>query len=208
MNERIRKLRRTLDLTQKEFGDRIGVKGNTIATYEGGRNEPIDSVISLICREFNVNEEWLRTGKGEMFAPAPSSALDALAQERGLTHREYIVLEKLLLLRPEVRADLIDCLMDIAAAINADEIQAFLAFLFVLHVSLRPECTRLFYSARRAEMCILTNNNLLYSVFPARCARNRSPHFSRTKVLPSKSISPSRFIRDSSRVMALRLDWR
>ena len=124
MNERIRKLRRTLDLTQKEFGDRIGVKGNTIATYEGGRNEPIDSVISLICREFNVNEEWLRTGKGEMFAPAPSSALDALAQERGLTHREYIVLEKLLLLRPEVRADLIDCLMDIAAAINADDVPA------------------------------------------------------------------------------------
>lgn len=124
MNERIRKLRRTLDLTQKEFGDRIGVKGNTIATYEGGRNEPIDSVISLICREFNVNEEWLRTGKGEMFAPAPSSALDALAQERGLTHREYIVLEKFLLLRPEVRADLIDCLMDIAAAINSDDIPA------------------------------------------------------------------------------------
>lgn len=124
MNERIRKLRRTLDLTQKEFGDRIGVKGNTIATYEGGRNEPIDSVISLICREFNVNEEWLRTGEGEMFAPAPSSALDALAQERGLTHREYIVLEKFLLLRPEIRADLIDCLMDIAAAINSDDVPA------------------------------------------------------------------------------------
>lgn len=124
MNERIRKLRRTLDLTQKEFGDRIGVKGNTIATYEGGRNEPIDSVISLICREFNVNEKWLRTGEGEMFAPAPSSALDALAQERGLTHREYIVLEKFLLLRPEVRADLINCLLDIAAAINSDDVPA------------------------------------------------------------------------------------
>ena len=124
MNERIRKLRRTLDLTQKEFGDRIGVKGNTIATYEGGRNEPIDSVISLICREFNVNETWLRTGEGEMFAPTPSSALDALAQERGLTHREYIVLEKFLLLRPEIRADLIDCLMDIAAAINSDDVPA------------------------------------------------------------------------------------
>lgn len=124
MEERIKKLRRTLDLTQQEFAERIGIKRNTIANYEAGRNEPIDSVISLICREFNVNEEWLRTGKGEMFAPAPSSALDALAQERGLTHREYIVLEKFLLLRPEVRADLIDCLMDIAAAINSDDIPA------------------------------------------------------------------------------------
>lgn len=67
MHERIKKLRKTLDLTQREFGERIGVKPNTIATYEIGRNEPIDAVISLICREFNVNETWLRTGEGDMF---------------------------------------------------------------------------------------------------------------------------------------------
>ena len=124
MNERIKELRKCLDMTQEQFASKLGIKRGAIANYEIGRNVPVDSVISLICREFNVNEEWLRTGKGEMFAPAPSSALDALAQERGLTHREYIVLEKLLLLRPEVRADLIDCLMDIAAAINADDVPA------------------------------------------------------------------------------------
>lgn len=67
MNERIKKLRKHLDLTQKEFGERLGIKGTTIANYELGRNEPIDAVISLICREFNVNEEWLRNGTGEMF---------------------------------------------------------------------------------------------------------------------------------------------
>lgn len=67
MNKRLRQLRKTLDMTQKEFGERIGVKGNTIAQYEIGRNEPIDAVLSLICREFNVNEEWLRNGTGEMF---------------------------------------------------------------------------------------------------------------------------------------------
>lgn len=67
MNERIRKLRKHLDLTQREFADRIGVKQNTVAQYEMGRNVPIDSVISLICREFNVREEWLREGTGEMF---------------------------------------------------------------------------------------------------------------------------------------------
>lgn len=67
MNERLKKLRKELDLTQQEFADRIGIKRNTLATYESGRNEPIDAVISLICREFNVNEEWLRDGTGEMF---------------------------------------------------------------------------------------------------------------------------------------------
>ena len=67
MNERIRKLRKNLDLTQREFAEKIGVKQNTVAQYEMGRNVPIDSVISLICREFNVNEEWLRNGTGDMF---------------------------------------------------------------------------------------------------------------------------------------------
>lgn len=67
MNERIKKLRKTLDLTQQQFADKIRVKRNTVATYEMGRSEPSDSAISLICREFNVNENWLRTGEGEMF---------------------------------------------------------------------------------------------------------------------------------------------
>lgn len=54
-------------MTQQEFADKIGVKRNTIAQYEIGRNEPIDTVVTLICREFGVNEEWLRNGNGEMF---------------------------------------------------------------------------------------------------------------------------------------------
>lgn len=67
MKDRIKKIRKELDLTQQEFADRIGVKRGGIANYEIGRNEPTDSVISLICREFNINEDWLRTGQGEMF---------------------------------------------------------------------------------------------------------------------------------------------
>ena len=67
MKDRMRKLRKQLDLTQQEFADRIRMKRNTVANYETGRNEPSAAVISLICREFNVNEDWLRTGEGEMF---------------------------------------------------------------------------------------------------------------------------------------------
>lgn len=67
MHERLKRLRKTLGITQQEFADKIGIKRNTIATYESGRNEPIDAVISLICREFNVSEKWLRNGEGEMF---------------------------------------------------------------------------------------------------------------------------------------------
>ena len=71
MNERIKELRKSLDMNQTEFGNRIGVKQTTVAGYETGVRTPIDSVILSMCREFNVNEEWLRTGKGEMFLPVP-----------------------------------------------------------------------------------------------------------------------------------------
>jgi transcriptional regulator with XRE-family HTH domain len=67
MNERLKKLRKTLDLTQQEFAGRIGIARGNIAAYETGKNALSDAVISLICREFNVNEEWLRDGTGEMF---------------------------------------------------------------------------------------------------------------------------------------------
>lgn len=66
---RIKELRKKLGLTQQEFADRIGIKRGGVANYEIGRNEPSDSVISLICREFKINEDWLRTGEGEMFKP-------------------------------------------------------------------------------------------------------------------------------------------
>ena len=67
MNERIKKIRKEVGLTQQEFAEAIKVKRNTVATYEMGRSIPSDAAISLICREFDVNEEWLRTGEGEMF---------------------------------------------------------------------------------------------------------------------------------------------
>lgn len=67
VGERIKKARKTLDLTQQEFADRIGSKRNTVATYEMGRSAPSAAVLSLISREFNVSETWLRTGEGEMF---------------------------------------------------------------------------------------------------------------------------------------------
>ena len=74
MNERIKKLRIMLSLTQQEFADRLGIKRGAISNYEIGRNEPTDSVISLICREFHVNMEWLRSGVGEMFSSADKNA--------------------------------------------------------------------------------------------------------------------------------------
>lgn len=67
MNTRIKNLRKQLGLTQSEFGEKIGLKGNTITNYENNIRTPSDAVIYSICREFNVNEQWLRSGEGDMF---------------------------------------------------------------------------------------------------------------------------------------------
>lgn len=69
LNERIKKIRKYLDLTQQEFADKLKIKRNTVATYETGKSNPSDAAVALICKTFDVNEPWLRTGEGEMFAP-------------------------------------------------------------------------------------------------------------------------------------------
>lgn len=67
MGERIRQVRKAFKLKQAEFAEKIGVKPNTITSYETGLRMPSDRTIYDICREFGVNEIWLRTGEGEMF---------------------------------------------------------------------------------------------------------------------------------------------
>lgn len=65
MNERIKLLRKALELNQTDFGARIGVKQGTVAAYESGARVPLDSVVVSICREFGVSESWLRSGEGD-----------------------------------------------------------------------------------------------------------------------------------------------
>lgn len=67
MKNRIKSLRKNLNMNQTDFGSKIGLKQTTIAGYETGSREPNDAVILSICKEFNVNEKWLRNGTGEMF---------------------------------------------------------------------------------------------------------------------------------------------
>lgn len=71
LNKRFKSLRQTLDLTQQEFADKLGIVRNNVACYETGKRSPSDAVVSLVCKTFNVNENWLRTGVGPMFLDLP-----------------------------------------------------------------------------------------------------------------------------------------
>ncbi len=80
MKNRIKQIRKEKNLTQVEFGERIGVKGNTVTNYETGLRNPTDAVILSICREFNVNEDWLRNGIGDMYKEKDGSFTELLSE--------------------------------------------------------------------------------------------------------------------------------
>ena len=66
MKDRIRAIRKHYSLNQTEFGARLGVKQTTVAGWETTSRTPLEPIISLICKEFSIDEHWLRTGEGEM----------------------------------------------------------------------------------------------------------------------------------------------
>ena len=72
--DRIKTVRKTARLTQQEFSEKLGLKQNTIATYEMGKTSPSERTLSDICRVFNVDPCWLETGEGEMFRAESADA--------------------------------------------------------------------------------------------------------------------------------------
>lgn len=69
IGDRIKEARKAKKMTQQKFADELGLKRNTVATYEIGAGLPSDRTIVDICQKFNINESWLRTGEGDMFVP-------------------------------------------------------------------------------------------------------------------------------------------
>lgn len=105
LKDRIKKLRKALDLTQQEFANKLNIKRNTVATYERGKSNPSDAAVVLICKTFNVSETWLRTGEGEMFVELPenealAAQIQAFLQGGSDSFRERLV-SLLLRLPPE-----------------------------------------------------------------------------------------------------------
>lgn len=121
MNTRIKFLRKNSGLTQEKFAERIGLKQNSIALIESGKRNISDQTILSICREFGVREEWLRTGEGEMYIPAPTTGLDLLVQEKALRREERILIEKFVNLKPETRQQILNYIQEVAAALSSGD---------------------------------------------------------------------------------------
>lgn len=87
----------------EDFGAVIGMGKSAVSRIENGVNGTTDQTIRSICREFGVNEHWLRTGEGEMFEQTRETVLDRLAAEYSLDKEQVSVIENFLDLSPQER---------------------------------------------------------------------------------------------------------
>ena len=119
MNTRIKALRKYLKLNQTKFGEKIGLKQRTIADIERGRNSLTQRNFDNICRVFDVNPDWLKTGKGEMFnKKGRDRYLELLIAEYGLTSEHKILLESILELPPEMWQGVLNWIKNCAERLN------------------------------------------------------------------------------------------
>lgn len=104
IHERIRYLRKdVLGMNQTEFAERLGLKQGSFSSIESGSSTVTDRTIKAICMVFNVREEWLRTGEGEMYSSAELFSLDRFVAERGATELELAIVKAYFELDPAIR---------------------------------------------------------------------------------------------------------
>ena len=107
MNERIKELRLALGLSLEAFGSRIGLGKSSVSKIERGLNSTTDQTVLSICREYGVNETWLRTGEGAMFSQDRKTVIDRVAEEYKLDTRERAIVTAYLELDPADRAAIV-----------------------------------------------------------------------------------------------------
>lgn len=101
--ERVKEIRKALGLTLDKFGEKVGVKKQTVSRIENGVNNVTDQMVLSICREFNVNYDYLMNGEGEMFDDLPQTVLDELCVQYDLDDLDRTLVEMYIEMPEQVR---------------------------------------------------------------------------------------------------------
>lgn len=123
LSERIRQLRESLGLSQTAFGSQLGVSRDVVNNLERGRVEIKEHIIKLICSEYHVSEDWLRTGEGPIYNEHEAFSLDQFAREHGATQLELEIIKVYFELDPALRRAVLDHFRAHFAA-DPDEVEA------------------------------------------------------------------------------------
>lgn len=121
IGERLKIFRKSIKKTQAAFGELLGTGRDTISNYEIGRVEPTETFIQLLITKYNVSENWLRTGQGEMYAETETTLFSAFAKQYDLSKAEQKAARYLLQLSSAERQQILKCVSGLAAAIASAE---------------------------------------------------------------------------------------
>lgn len=118
--ERLKYIRKALNLTQTKFAKEIGLSQTSLGMIEVGDRKVQDRHIKTICSIFNVNEDWFRTGKGEMFIKVEDSIFKQLSEKYNLNEKDLSFIKHYLNMNPQNRQYLLNMILNMADAIQAD----------------------------------------------------------------------------------------
>lgn len=118
--ERLKYIRKTLNLTQTKFAKEIGLSQTSLGMIEVGDRKVQDRHIKTICSLFNVNENWFRTGNGEMFIKVEDSIFKQLSEKYNLNEKDLCFIKHYLNMNPQNRQYLLNMILNMADAIQAD----------------------------------------------------------------------------------------
>jgi len=114
LNTRVKDIRKILKLSQEEFGKRLGVTAAGISRIESGKRSLTEQMIFHICKEFNVNENWLRYGRGEIFKQFPNTVMKELMQQYQLDELDMKIINEYILLDASKRKVIKEYIMRLA----------------------------------------------------------------------------------------------
>lgn len=122
VNKRLKLLRKELKMNQNDLGFKINISRSHISSLENGTRELTERIIHDLTRELNVNEEWLRTGKGEMFVQSDTFSLDEYARKNNLSQLEIDIIRSYMEVDENVRKGILDHFKGIFAKESATQV--------------------------------------------------------------------------------------
>lgn len=119
--ERVKEIRKTLNLTLEKFGEKLGVGKTAISNIEKGNRNLTDQMAKAICREYNVNYDYLIYEEGEMFSDLPQTILDELCAQYSLNDFDKAIIELYVNTPLELRQEVKKMMKEFIQKVNWEE---------------------------------------------------------------------------------------